>query len=376
MILGNDTSVHQRDIDFDTLKKNCQFIILKASEGTGFTDSKFARGQKEARRVGLALGYYHFARPDLGNTAIAEADWFLTVCGAPVTGEVYVLDYEPPKWSGDVVGWCKAFLDRVYERIGVRCFIYLNQSQAKGFNWKPVVDAGYALWIAAYTGAPDNNNFETGAWPNAAMQQWTNNQTVPGIPTVADGNVFFGTVATFKKYGYQGGATTTPPADNTMPIDKDLFSKLITKSTNRDDLYAYIGVPVDPAEANIDKPKAVIDGYKNLSTGLQRQLTEAQTLTQNKVEELARYKQTAEASAKTADARITALEKAQKAWLDEKGVLQGQIEEHATAEGKAKIEATAWKTKYDQVVANQLSTITIGELVRMIWKKISPLKLK
>jgi hypothetical protein len=49
------------------------------------------------------------------------------------------------------------------------------------------------------------------------MQQWTNNQTVPGIPNAVDGNVFFGTLTTLKKYGYQGAAPTptpTPPATN------------------------------------------------------------------------------------------------------------------------------------------------------------------
>lgn len=212
-IVGNDVSKWQGDINWDVYKNNSNFCILKATEGVGFTDPKFARNQSEARRVGLPVGYYHFARPDLGNIPEAEADYFLKACGTPSDGEVFVLDYEPNWQGGDAVGWCKKFLDRVQTKIGVKPLIYLNQSQVKQFNWKSVIDGGYGLWIAAYTYDPNKNDVGIGQWPFMAMQQWTNQQKVPGISAVTDGNVFFGDVATFKKYGYKAPApATTPPA--------------------------------------------------------------------------------------------------------------------------------------------------------------------
>jgi len=217
--LGNDISKYQGDVNFDVYKDNANFVIAKATEGNGYTDGKFSRNQSEARRVGLPIGYYHFARPDLGNTPEAEAAYFLKVVGSPVEGEVYVLDYEPASNPNDAVVWCKAFLDYVYATIGVKPLIYLNQSQAKGFDWQPVIDGGYGLWIAAYTFDPNNNAAEIGKWPFAAMQQWTNNQTVPGIPVVADGNVFFGDIATFKKYGYKKPVEPTPTPTPTDPTE-------------------------------------------------------------------------------------------------------------------------------------------------------------
>jgi GH25 family lysozyme M1 (1,4-beta-N-acetylmuramidase) len=215
--LGNDISRWQGDVNFDTFKNNSQFVIIKSSEGNGFTDPKFTRNQAESRRVGLPLGYYHFARPDLGNTPEVEADYFLKIIGSPVEGEVYVLDYEPASNPGDVVAWCKAFLDRVLEKTGTKPLIYLNQSQVKSFNWQPVIDAGFGLWIAAYTFDPNKNDVEIGKWPFAAIQQWTNKQSVPGISGNVDGNVFFGTIETFKKYGYKKPIVTppeTPPGDS------------------------------------------------------------------------------------------------------------------------------------------------------------------
>ena len=210
MIIGNDVSKYQGIIDWDVYKDNTNFVILKASEGNGFTDTAFLLYQAGARKVGLPLGFYHFARPDLNNSPEVEAEWFLKVCGQPREGEFLCLDYEV-SWGGNVVGWCKGFLDKIAQLTGgVKCFVYLNQALIKQHDWSPVVNAGYALWVAAYTGSPTNNEFVTGNWPSAAMQQWTSTQTVPGIPARVDGNVFFGTVEQLKKYGYHSEPSPIP----------------------------------------------------------------------------------------------------------------------------------------------------------------------
>jgi len=212
MILGNDVANWQGDINYDVYKNNSNFILFKSTEGVGYVDPKFKRNQSEARRVKLLLGYYHFARPDLGNSGVQEADWFLSALGEIKDGEMLTLDYEP-SWSGDAVTWCKRFLDRVQEKTGVKPLIYLNQSQVKNYDWKPIVDAGYGLWIASYTGNPNDNTAEIGAWKFAAMQQWTSLQTVPGIPSPSvDGDVFFGSEDAFKKYGYK-----RPPSSSVSP---------------------------------------------------------------------------------------------------------------------------------------------------------------
>lgn len=216
-ILGNDIASFQGDVNYDVYKSNSNFVIFKATEGAGFKDPKFSRNQTEARRVGLPLGYYHFARTDLNNTPESEAIWFLNTietAGQIKEGEVLVLDWECANQKQADVDWCKKWLDYVASRTnGTKPLIYLNQSQVQKFNWKVVIDAGYGLWIAAYTGNPTNNNFNKGQWPFAAMQQWTNKQNVPGINGPVDGDVFFGDVAVFKKYGYKG-TTPQPPAED------------------------------------------------------------------------------------------------------------------------------------------------------------------
>lgn len=230
-IVGNDIASFQGDVNYDTYKNNSNFIIFKATEGTGYTDTKLSRNQSEARRVGLPLGYYHFARPDL-NTAESEANYFLSKIGQLRDGEVLVLDYEP-NWNGDAVGWCKTWLDTVFSKTQCKPLIYMDQSRVQKYNWKPLVDAGYGLWIAAYTYDPTNNNFQHGAWPFAAMQQWTNKQQVPGINGNVDGDVFFGDVATFKKYGYKSPTPVDPCAN--VKKDLDAANKTILEQKSQID---------------------------------------------------------------------------------------------------------------------------------------------
>jgi len=215
MILGNDISKFQGSVNFDIYKNNSNFVIAKASEGVGYIDSWFGNNRTQARRVGLPFGSYHFARPDLGNYPQSEASFYCNLIdGDPIReGETLCLDFEVA--FNDPVGWSKQWLDIVSNHFNCKPFVYLNQALTKKYDWSPVVNADYPLWIAAYTFDPKNNNFSTGDWPSATMQQWTNKQQVPGITGSVDGNVFFGDVNAFKACGYK--LPVSPPLPPSIP---------------------------------------------------------------------------------------------------------------------------------------------------------------
>lgn len=217
MLAGNDVSRWQGVIDFNTYRHHSHFIIMKTSEGIGFKDPMFTRNQSESRRVGLDLGYYHFARPDLGNSGEAEAGWFLKAIGGLQKNEVVALDYEPASNPFPVVDWCKRFLDRMQQETGMKPYIYLNKSQVRGFNWKPIAQAGYPLWLASYDG-----NVISGDWDFVAMQQWTSSQRVTGINGNVDGCHFFGTVEQFRAYGFK---TPAQPSASKSPSSSISRSK-------------------------------------------------------------------------------------------------------------------------------------------------------
>lgn len=282
MITGNDISKYQGDVDWDIYKNNSNFVIIKASEGNGYTDTKFVRNRTEARRVGLPLGFYHFARPDLKNTPEEEASWFLEVCGAFKEGEFLCLDYEAD-WSGGVIDWCKKFLDFLLDKTKIKAFVYLNQALIKKYNWLPVVAGDYPLWVAAYTYDPKKNDFVTGAWKSAAMQQWTNKQEIPGISGGVDGDVFFGTAKALKKYGYVPVVPETPSTPTTPPQDTDnlevekrineLVEKVVTNGNQVNTLNNKVGDVVRKID---DIQKDITEIYKDRDTlgVIQAKLTE------------------------------------------------------------------------------------------------------
>lgn len=204
---GLDISKYQGNPDFDQVKAaGNQFVICKVSEGFGYVDPNFSRTQSEMRRTGLLLGYYHFARPDLGNKPEREADFFLNTIGEIRDGELLTLDFEVT--FSDAVNWCHNFLNEVFTRTGCKPLIYLNQSQILSLNWQPVIAGDYGLWVASYDNNPEGLKF-TPPWPTVAMKQYTSSGIVAGINGNVDLDSFFGDETTFKAYGYKISSTPT-----------------------------------------------------------------------------------------------------------------------------------------------------------------------
>jgi len=257
MIVGNDVSEYQGKIDWDTYKKNSNFVIIRATIGTARVDNEFFRNSDEARRVGLPLGFYHYSYPQY-NTPEAEADYVAKQLADIRDGELICLDFEE-QWNNPV-DFCKRFLDRLSSLLnGYKPLIYLNQSQTSGFDWKPLVVASYGLWLASYTYDPNKNPGNTGAWKFMAMQQWTNQQLVSGIVGKVDGDCFFGDVTTFKKYGYKKPIPIDPCAtQNTKIIELTTENKRLTT-----ELTTTKGL-LTTAQGKLQK---IIDYIKSLTNG-------------------------------------------------------------------------------------------------------------
>ena len=79
------------------------FGFVKVTEGNGYTDSVADCTMQSLKANGIRRGVYHFARPDLGNSPEAEADWFVSQTrGYMHDGVIPVLDWEP---SGSYKTW-------------------------------------------------------------------------------------------------------------------------------------------------------------------------------------------------------------------------------------------------------------------------------
>ena len=73
---GIDISSYQSGINLTVVP--CDFVITKATEGTGYVNPDYERAYAQAKAAGKCLGIYHYAS---GGNVQAEADHFLKQVG-------------------------------------------------------------------------------------------------------------------------------------------------------------------------------------------------------------------------------------------------------------------------------------------------------
>lgn len=252
MLKGIDISHHQKGIDLGAI--DTDFVICKATEGNGYTDEMCDTFYQKAKSLGKKLGVYHFARPDLGNTAIAEADWFVKETLGYHKEAMLILDWE----SGDLsnVAWAKAWLDRVYEKTGVRPMIYMSESPANSYDWSSVANADYGIWVAKYgpnNGEP-NNPPAVNNWSFIAMWQYTSKGRLQGYDSNLDLNYFYGDTTAWDKYA--GGSPSSSKPSNPVEIKStdELAKEVIAgKYGNGDARRQALGSRYDEVQARVNE---------------------------------------------------------------------------------------------------------------------------
>lgn len=205
---GIDISKYQKDIsNFNGV----DFVIVKATEGVGYVDKSCDTLYQKAKAQGKLLGIYHFARPDLGNSAEQEADYFIDNVKGYLNEAILVLDWEA-KALNYPVSWAKAFLDRVYARTGVKPMIYMSESPVNDRDWSSVANADYGLWVAKYS----NNKPNCKWWKFYAIWQYGDNGNINGYAPV-DVDEFYGDRQAWLKYAGGSGTPTPQPAPQPAP---------------------------------------------------------------------------------------------------------------------------------------------------------------
>ena len=213
---GIDISNHQGKMDLAAVLKQTatDFVICKATEGTGFVDKYCDKFMVIAQNAKKQIGFYHFARPEY-NTARAEADFFVRQTKGYFNKGIPVLDWESAGKSN--VKWAKEWLDRVYSVTGVKPVIYMSESVVNAYNWKAVAEAGYGLWVARYRDYNVDRNYDMSTcgkkpvvkwWSFYMMWQWTSVGRLNGYSGNLDCNAFYGDRAAWDAYVRTAEITT------------------------------------------------------------------------------------------------------------------------------------------------------------------------
>jgi len=211
-VLGIDVSHHQGVINWaQVAATDVQFAYVKATEGSGIgdpdpvgsfaLDSRFGQNAPGADQAGLIVGAYHYARPDLGNSALDEATWFVSQAHSFV-GAGYlppVVDVESEALtvpSATLSVWVDTWTDEVERLTGVRPVLYASQANLGYIDQNP---SDTDLWVARYyvngQAFPQNGSpGDVSPWAATDWDVWqyTSIGAVQGINGNVDLNVFNG----------------------------------------------------------------------------------------------------------------------------------------------------------------------------------------
>jgi lysozyme len=179
-LVGIDVSHHQGLIDWPKVAAaNVEFAYVKTSQGTGYVDAQFRRNAAGAKAVGIPVGFYHYANPEKGNTALAEAAHFVETTRGMACDLPYCLDLEgeAAKLStADLTTWALTFMREVKKQTGKGVILYTGAYFARDELAKAAGE--FPLWIAHYGATiPLANN----TWDTWAMFQYTSSGKVNGI---------------------------------------------------------------------------------------------------------------------------------------------------------------------------------------------------
>lgn len=168
----------------DLSKVPCDFVIVKATQGTGYVSPTYKSQIAQADNLGKLLGVYHYAS---SGGAIAEAKHFLNTVKDYIGKAIMVLD-----WEGDQNSnfknpeYALSWLKYVKQETGITPFIYMSKSVCR--QYASVWDASYPLWCAQYKNQQPSGYQENpwtdakgfGAWDSPLIFQYSSKGQLDG----------------------------------------------------------------------------------------------------------------------------------------------------------------------------------------------------
>lgn len=181
---------------------DAKFAIIKATQGTGYTNPYYASDWSGALAHGLIVGAYDYA--DLAHSPLGEARHFLQVTGVRAFGSdtlAPVLDLEQSagRSPAQVSAWALAWLRAVQRATGRTPIFYSNRDFiTRRMSPDPAL-ARYPLWFASYAGAVPQHG--PAPWSDWTFWQYTRTARTPGIDSLVDRSQLCGDEGTLRRLG-------------------------------------------------------------------------------------------------------------------------------------------------------------------------------
>ena len=185
---GIDVSHYQGTIDWNQVarRNRISYAYMKATEGATYVDDTYAYNIREARRVGLSVGSYHFYRPNINwqeqfanlTSVVKREDQDLVPIidiehRGSVSSEAFIRDL-------------KAFVAKVTEYYGKKPLLYTYHNFYNRYLLGEFSD--YHFMIARYRS--DSPTLNDGK--DYIMWQYTSTGSIPGIKGNVDRSKIMG----------------------------------------------------------------------------------------------------------------------------------------------------------------------------------------
>lgn len=210
---GIDISNWQKGIDLAAVP--CDFVIAKATQGTGYTSPDCVRQVEQAMSLGKKVGVYHYIG---GQGAVSEMDFFIDSIKNWVGKVMIVLDWESGEnsaWGN--LGYLEQCIARVKERTGVPPVVYASASV---FPWDLCKKHNCGSWVAQYANN-DATGYQDTPWSegkySCAMRQYSSSGRLSGYNGNLDLNKFYGDAAAWDRYANPKGSAQPAPQPQPTP---------------------------------------------------------------------------------------------------------------------------------------------------------------
>lgn len=179
---GIDVSNHQGNIiwkDIDQQRVN--FVFMKATEGTSFTDKSFSKNWKESNEAGFLRGAYHYFT--VTSDGKEQAEHFISVVPKEKNSLPPVIDIEDEgENQAKLIVELREYANIIEKHYGVKPIFYVNKKTYELYIRDNFKD--YVIWYAVYGSEPPIDTW--------TIWQYTDNGSVSGIKGPVDFNVFKG----------------------------------------------------------------------------------------------------------------------------------------------------------------------------------------
>lgn len=189
---GIDVSEHQGEIDWDKVKNQIDFAILRlgwiGNKKNHTKDVEFKRNYKECKRLGIPVGVYVYNYCNKIETVKDGARWVINQLeGKELELPIY-FDIE----DSSIVSLGKEMLtnlciehNNIIESAGLWAGVYANKNWYENYLHKEEIKKRYTTWIATYRDGIDLYKGEYDIWQNSSSGR------IDGISGKVDTNYMY-----------------------------------------------------------------------------------------------------------------------------------------------------------------------------------------